>query len=124
MPLTPNEIKNKSFTKGFAGYNRDEVKVFLTQISKEIEELRAERATLAQKNDELSIKLGEYEKHGTLLKETLITAQKATTDIKDNARKESELIITKAKIDGENLKKGCAGTNKKNTRKDKRARII
>ncbi len=105
MSLTPIEIKNKSFGKGIAGYSRDEVKAFLIQISKEIEELRNERATLAQKNDELSIKLGGYEKHENLLKETLITAQKATTDIRDNARKESELVITKAKIDAENLKK-------------------
>jgi cell division initiation protein len=45
------------------------------------------------------------EKHENLLKDTLVTAQKATTDIKDNARKECELLITKAKMDAENMKK-------------------
>lgn len=105
MPLTPIDIKNKTFGKGFGGYNREEVKAFLIMISKEMEELRNERVGLAQKVDELSIKLTQYEKHDGLLKETLLTAQKATNDIRDNAKKESDNIINKAKIDAENIKK-------------------
>ncbi len=105
MQLTPIEIKNKSFSKGFNGYNKDEVKAFLTQVSKEIEELRSERVSLAQKVDELTTRVMGLEKHENLLKDTLVTAQKATTDIKDNARKECELLITKAKMDAENIKK-------------------
>ena len=105
MPLTPNEIKNKTFPKGFGGYNRDEVKAFLTIISKELDELRNEKVALAQKVDELTVRIEGFEKNEKLLKDTLLTAQKATTDIKDNARKEAELIITKAKMDAESIKK-------------------
>ena len=105
MPLTPTEIKNKTFSKAFGGYNRDEVKAFLTVISKEIEELRNEKVSFAQKVDELSVRINGFEKNERLLKDTLMTAQKATSDIKDNARKEAELIITKAKMDAENIKK-------------------
>ncbi len=105
MPLTPIDIKNKTFGKGFGGYNREEVKAFLIMMSKEIEELRNERVSLAQKVDELSVKLNQYEKHDGLLKETLVTAQKATNDIRDNAKKEADLIVNKAKIDAENIRK-------------------
>jgi cell division initiation protein len=105
MPLTPTEIKNKTFSKGFGGFNREEVKAFLTVISKEIDELRNEKVALAQKVDELSVRINGFEKNEKLLKDTLMTAQKATSDIKDNARKEAELIITKAKMDAENIKK-------------------
>lgn len=105
MPLSPIDIKNKTFGKSFGGYNREEVKAFLVIVSKEIEDLRNERIALAQKVDELSIKLAQYEKTETLLKETLITAQKATTDIRENTKKECELIINKAKADAEQIKK-------------------
>jgi cell division initiation protein len=105
MPLSPIEIKNKTFGKSFGGYNREEVKVFLAMLSKETEELRNERLALAQKADELSIRLNQYEKTEALLKETLVTAQKATNDIKDNAKKEADLIISKARADSENLKR-------------------
>lgn len=105
MPLTPIDIKNKTFSKAFGGYNKNQVKAFLTLVSKEFEDLRNERITLAQKVDELSVRLATLEKTENLLKETLLTAQKATTDIKDAAKKEAENIINKAKFDAENIKK-------------------
>jgi cell division initiation protein len=105
MPLTPIEIKNKTFSVAFSGYNRNQVKAFLVAVSKEFEDLRNERISLAQKLDELSVKLATYEKTEGLLKDTLITAQKATTDIREAAKKEAENIVNKAKIDAENLKK-------------------
>ncbi len=104
MPLTPIEIKNKSFSKAIGGYNKKEVKAFLAMVSKEIEELRNERASLAQKVDELSMRIAGIEKTEALLKETLMTAQKATSEIKDNAKKEAELIISKAKTEADNIK--------------------
>lgn len=104
MPLTPIEIKNKSFSTAISGFNKKEVKAFLSMVSKEIEDLRNERASLAQKVDELSMRIAGIEKTETLLKETLMTAQKATTEIKDNAKKEAELIISKAKAEAENIK--------------------
>lgn len=103
MPLTPIEIKNKTFSRAFNGYNRSQVKAFLSVIAKEIEDLRNEKATLLQKIDELTIKIENFEKNEKLLKDTLLTAQKATADIKDNARKEAELIVSKAKMDAENI---------------------
>ncbi|MCX7785653.1 MAG: DivIVA domain-containing protein [candidate division WOR-3 bacterium] len=104
MPLTPIEIKNKNFSTAIGGFNKKEVKAFLAIVSKEIEELRNERASLAQKVDELSMRIAGIEKTEALLKETLMTAQKATSEIKDNAKKEAELIISKAKTEAENIK--------------------
>ena len=105
MPLTPIEIKNKTFSVAFKGYNKNQVKAFLITLSKEYEDMRNERVALAHKVDELSIRLAAFEKTEGLLKDTLVTAQKATTDIKDTARKEADLIVGKAKMEAENVKK-------------------
>lgn len=43
MPLTPLDIHNKEFSKGFRGYNEDEVNEFLDQIMKDLEILMKEK---------------------------------------------------------------------------------
>lgn len=43
MPLTPLDIHNKEFGKGFRGYNEDEVNEFLDQIMKDLEILMKEK---------------------------------------------------------------------------------
>jgi len=105
MPLTPLDIKNKTFSTSLRGYSKDEVKAFLAVVGKELDDLRNERVSLAQKIDVLSVRLVTLEKTEGLLKDTLITAQKATTDIRDAAKKEAENIVNKAKLDAENIKK-------------------
>ena len=46
MPLTPLDINNKEFSKGFRGYNEDEVNEFLDQIMKDYEILLGEKKEL------------------------------------------------------------------------------
>lgn len=36
MPLTPNDIHNKTFTKGFRGYDEDEVNEFFNAGQKRL----------------------------------------------------------------------------------------
>lgn len=47
MPLTPLDIHNKEFSKGFRGYNEDEVNEFLDQIMKDLEILIKEKRVRA-----------------------------------------------------------------------------
>ena len=49
MPLTPLDIHNKEFSKGFRGYNEDEVNEFLDQIMKDLEILTKEKKELETK---------------------------------------------------------------------------
>ena len=43
MPLSPLDIHNKEFTRGFRGYAEDEVNEFLEQIMKDLEILLREK---------------------------------------------------------------------------------
>ena len=49
MPLSPLDIHNKEFSKGFRGYNEDEVNEFLDQIMKDLEILIKEKKELELK---------------------------------------------------------------------------
>lgn len=46
MPLSPLDIHNKEFTRGFRGYDEDEVNDFLDQIIKDYEQVIKEKSVL------------------------------------------------------------------------------
>ncbi|MGQ9708828.1 MAG: DivIVA domain-containing protein, partial [bacterium] len=97
MALTPLEIRKKAFPKVLRGYAPKEVRAFLAIVANELEELRRERATLAEKVDELAGKLSAYEKTENLLKETLLTAQRVANELLVNAQNEHENIVEQLK---------------------------
>ncbi len=49
MPLTPNDIHNKTFTKAFRGYDEDEVNEFLAQVRKDYEIILRKKMSLNQR---------------------------------------------------------------------------
>lgn len=103
MPITPIDIRKKKFSTQLRGINAQEVKNFLEMVANEMEVLRKERALLAEKVDELQAKLEGYLKTEKLLKDTLITAQAATEEIKQATQKEAEAIIEKAKLEAQTI---------------------
>ena len=103
MPITPIDIKKKKFSSQLRGLNPQEVKNFLDVIATEMEALRKERSLLAEKIDELSAKLEGYQKTEKLLKDTLVTAQQTTLDLKQVAQKEADAIIERSKIEAHSL---------------------
>lgn len=48
MPLTPLDIHNKEFNKGFRGYDEDEVNEFLDQVIKDYELVLREKKELEE----------------------------------------------------------------------------
>ncbi|MEO0021359.1 MAG: DivIVA domain-containing protein [candidate division WOR-3 bacterium] len=103
MALTPLEIRKKAFALSLRGYAPKEVRAFLTVVATEFEELRKERATLAEKVDELSARVAAYEKTENLLKETLLTAQQVAEELKASAERERALMIEQVKQEAERL---------------------
>ncbi len=54
MPLTPLDIHNKEFSKGFRGYDEDEVNEFLDQVIKDYEIIIREKKELEERLDEMT----------------------------------------------------------------------
>jgi cell division initiation protein len=104
MAITPLDIKKKTFSTQVRGLSKTEVKEFLELVATEMEELRKERALLAEKADELSGRVESFEKTEQLLKDTLITAQKATGQLREDAKREAELVVEKAKVEAERVR--------------------
>ncbi len=104
MAITPMDIRKKTFTAHRGGLDKTEVEEFIGELATEIENLRKERAQLTEKAEELAKHLQAYEDTEQLLKDTLVTAQKATNQLREDAKKEAQLLIEKAKLDAERIK--------------------
>jgi cell division initiation protein len=96
MPITPLDIRKKTFSSQLRGLSAREVRTFLELVAKEVEELRTERGLLAEKVDELSARIENYERTERLLKETLVTAQQTSDDMKAAAGEHSRALRVQA----------------------------
>ena len=105
MKLTPQEILNQIFSNKFKGYNPDEVKSFLQQIVETLESEIQEKEDMKAKMEKLRESLAKLEKKEELLRDTLIAAQKFSSEIKTNSHKEAELITKDAEMKSEEIVK-------------------
>jgi cell division initiation protein len=96
MPLTPLDIHNKEFSKGFRGYDEDEVNEFLDRVVKDYELLIKENMSMKQKVQDLSDKLEHYTKIEETLHNAIIVAQQTAKEVKETALGEADLIRKEA----------------------------
>jgi cell division initiation protein len=101
MKITPQEILSQKFDIKMKGYDRDEVNQFLMQIAEALENEILEREKLKKNLDRIKEQLNKFEKRDDVLRDTLISAQKFSHEIKLNAERESELVIKEAEIKAE-----------------------
>ena len=101
MKLTPADIQRQSFSRQFRGFDRDEVMAFLAAVAEEMASLQREQADVAQQLHHLELIVNEHRERESILKNTLLTAQKASEDIRESARKEAETIVKQADLQEE-----------------------
>ena len=99
--LTPMDIHNKEFKKGFRGYAEEDVDNFMETLATDYEKVYREYSELKERCESLQDKLTQYEKMEATMNSTLMLAQETAENVKVQARKEAELILQEA----ENKKK-------------------
>ncbi|KAA8676150.1 DivIVA domain-containing protein [Clostridium sp. WLY-B-L2] len=96
MQINAEEITNKEFKKNLRGYNIDEVDDFLDKIAEDYESLQKENSFLKEKLQSVEDKINHYNKMENTIQNTLLLAQNASEQAKENAKKESEFILKNA----------------------------
>ncbi|MCI0471930.1 MAG: DivIVA domain-containing protein [Candidatus Aminicenantes bacterium] len=109
MKLAPRDILNQQFTLKMKGFDKDEVNHFLMQIAEMVESDILEREQLKKELDKIREKLAKFEKREDVLRDTLISAQKFSHEIKMNAEREAELVIKEAEIKAEAIINNAIG---------------
>lgn len=103
MKLTPMDIQRQGFARQWRGFDRDEVRTFLSVVAEELAALQREKDELEQRLRLLEETAAEYREREAILKNTLLTAQKAAEDIREVARKEALTVVAQAELQGDRL---------------------
>jgi cell division initiation protein len=101
MRITPLDIRKQEFRKVMRGVDSEEVYAFLTTVAEEYEAALSDNKALRERVLELDDKVQEYRTLERTLRDTLVTAERASADAKQNAQREADLIIKEAQIEAE-----------------------
>jgi cell division initiation protein len=96
MALSPVEIRHIAFARGLFGYRPSAVDRTLTEVAESFEEVWRERADLADKLEQLELDISRYREMESLLHTTLVSAERAAADLKEQARREADSILVEA----------------------------
>jgi len=106
MRITPLDIRKQEFRKSMRGLDPEEVYAFLSTVADEYEAVLNDAKALRERLLELDDKVSEYRNMEKTLRDTLLTAERVTVEAKDNARRESELIIKEAQLEADRAVRG------------------
>lgn len=125
MSLTPPEIRHLELTRAWLrGYKREDVDRLLGEIADSLEAAYRERADLAERLQELegdAVKQRELE---ALLRSTLVSAERAAQDLKDQARRESDLIVQEAHAEARQVTRQSASDRRRIEEQTRRIRAM
>ena len=103
MPLTPVEVRHLELRRGLFGYRRSSVQHAIEEVADSFEEVWRERAELSERVHELEGELARHVELETLLRSTLVAAERASQDMKEQARREADVIVSEASAEGRRL---------------------
>ena len=103
MKISPMDIQRQTFGNARKGFDPEEVRTYLNLVAEEVAALQGERDRLHQEVQSLQSLLEEHRQRETILKNTLLTAQRVSEEIKENARKQGDNVIKEAELQADRL---------------------
>lgn len=101
MNITPLEIRQKTFEKGFRGYDKDEVNAFLLSLSKELERMIDDHKELKIKHEASLSEVQKLRDVESSLYKTLKTAEDTGANVIEHANKSAELHLKETQMKAE-----------------------
>ncbi len=102
MRITPLDIRQQQFNiRTFRGFDRQEVEAFLDDVALDYEQVLKESALLKEQLATLEERSRGIEDREKMLQETLVTTQRLAEEMKENARREANLLIREAELQGD-----------------------
>jgi len=96
MTITPVELNHIQLKRGLLGYRRRDVDQLIEEIERSFEAVWRERAEYADRIEQLQSDLARHRDLETLLRTTLVSAEKSVHELKAQAKREADLVIEEA----------------------------
>jgi len=124
MALTPVEIRHLTPPRAtFRGYKAAPTERLLEEIAASFEDVWRERADLADKVEQLETDLVRYRELEALLRTTLVSAEQASAQTRDQARREAELILGQAHAEAREIQRRALAENERLEQDSRRLRV-
>jgi cell division initiation protein len=123
MALTPVEIRHLTPPRAkFGGYRVEPTQSLLEEIAASFEDVWRERADLADKVEQLETDLVRFRELESLLRTTLVSAEQASAQMRDQARREAELILNQAHAEAREIHRNAVAENDRLAHETRRLR--
>src|SRR3954453_5225766 len=113
MALTPVEIRHLAPPKALRGYDRGHTDRLFAEIASSFEDVWRERADLADKVEQLEQDLVRYKELEALLRTTLVSAERAASELKGQARREADVILAEAHGEAREVQRSALSENQR-----------
>ena len=113
MALTPVEIRHVKLGRGLLGYRRGAVDRLLEEVVASFEDVWRDRADLADRVEQLEADLVRYRELESLLRATLVTAERTAGELADQARREADLILGEAHAEARAIVRSATAENER-----------
>jgi cell division initiation protein len=124
MALTPVEIRHLTPPRTmFRGYNTAATDKLFEEIATSFEDVWRERADLADTVEQLEADLVRFRELENLLRATLVSAEQASAQTRDQARREAELILSEAHAEAREIQRRAIAENERLEHESRRLRL-
>jgi cell division initiation protein len=96
MRISPMDMRQQRFRSAFRGYDRTEVVAFLTEAADDYEHAMREIDRLRADLMRMETIVAEHRQREHHLRDTLLTAQRLSDELKESAQTEAKLIVREA----------------------------
>jgi cell division initiation protein len=108
MTITPVELHHIRLKRGLLGYRRGPVDELIAEIADSFEEVWRQRADYADRIEQLEGELSRHRDLESLLRTTLVSAEKSAHELKGQAKREAELVVGEAHAEAREVTRAAA----------------
>ena len=124
MAYTPVELRHVRFRRMPLGYRKRAVDRTLEEVVQSFEDVWRERADLAERVEQLEAEIFRHRELEALLRRTLVSAEQAAQDLKNQARRERELILEEARAEARAITRDARAESERLRSETRRVRAL
>ena len=96
MKVSPLDLRQLRFKSRFRGFDRAEVLALMVEVADDYEHALHEVERLRQEISKMEALLTQHREHERSLRDTMVTAQRVSDDIRSNAEEQARQIVREA----------------------------
>ncbi len=124
MTITPVELHHIDLKRGLLGYRPQTVDRLLEEIEQSFEEVWRERAEFADRIEQLQSELARHRDLESLLRTTLVSAERSAHELNDQARRKAELVVEEAHAEARSVTRAATAERERLVAETRKVRAL